>query len=508
MKIQFNIKQVVLLLTIFTVSCTFSQKPLPVVVEFDPSKLYQTIDNFAASDAWSCQFVGNWPEEKKNAIADLLFNTDTLHNGNPKGIGLSMWRYNIGAGSTNQGVNSGIADEWRRAAFFKNDSNHAKERIEAQNWFLSAAKKRGVQQFLGFFNSPPVYLTRNRKAFTVKGQTNIDANHYKEFANYAIDAIEQINKSTGVSFNYISPVNEPQWEWSDGKQEGCPYNNSEISKLIRVFNDELVKNNLSTKIIPAEAGNIKYLLNNSDKPGKDNQVNSFFNPSSELYIGNIQLIDKSIAYHSYFSTSPFKDAIALRTKVHQNISITNGIKLWQTEYCILGDNAGEIDGNRRDLGMEAALYVAKVIHEDLVYANASAWQWWLAISPYNYKDGLIYIDKNKTNGNYYDSKILWALGNYSFFVRPGMKRIEASTTASSLLVSAFKSNEASVIVIVNPSSEQKHVVLKKGEDILSAERNLVTYITDANNNLAKNIVKANELIIPAKTIVSIVVNND
>ena len=36
-----------------------------------------------------------------------------------------------------------------------------------------------------------------------------------------------------------------------------------------------------------------------------------------------------------------------------------------------------------------ALYMARVIHYDLTLAHASSWQWWLAISPYDYKDGLV-----------------------------------------------------------------------------------------------------------------------
>src|SRR3989337_738852 len=159
MTINFNIHFIIFLSTIFISHYAHSQDSSEVVIAFDPSKTYQTIDNFGASDAWSCQFVGNWPDAKKNAIADLLFSTDTLANGGPKGIGLSLWRYNFGAGSTNQGANSGIKDEWRRAANFANDSNHAVDNINAQNWFLSAAKQRGVNQFLAFFNSPPVHLT-------------------------------------------------------------------------------------------------------------------------------------------------------------------------------------------------------------------------------------------------------------------------------------------------------------------------------------------------------------
>src|SRR5687767_14417989 len=76
-----------------------AQRPAVAVITLDTAIRYQTMEHFGASDAWACQFAGGWPLEKKNAMADWLFSTDTLSNGNPKGIGLSMWRYNLGAGS-------------------------------------------------------------------------------------------------------------------------------------------------------------------------------------------------------------------------------------------------------------------------------------------------------------------------------------------------------------------------------------------------------------------------
>jgi O-glycosyl hydrolase len=503
---KFNIRNIILCTVIFTAGPSCAQTADKTVIEFDPSKTYQAIDNFGASDAWSCQFVGNWPDEKKNAIADLLFSTDTLKNGSPKGIGLSLWRYNIGAGSANQGMNSGIKDEWRRAASFMNDSNGAMDRIKAQNWFLTAARKRGVKQFLGFFNSPPVYLTINGRTFATKGATNIKAGHYKDFANYSVDAINQIKKATGISFNYLSPVNEPQWDWSDDKQEGCPYTNAEITQLVKILDEVITKNKLATKIILPESGHLKYLSKAEDKQDKDEQISTFFNASSTEYIGNLSTVYNSIASHSYFSTSPYKDAIALRKQIADSISKIEGLKFWQSEYCILGDNDGEINGSKRDLGIDAALYVAKVIHEDLVWANASAWQWWLAISPYNYKDGLIYIDKKETDGNYYDSKMLWALGNYSAFIRPGMKRIETSSADKDLLVSAYRDNDKLVIVFVNPSGDNKTVSLTKQNAAIPGSKKLITYTTNATNNLKKNIVTTSDLIIPAKSIVSVIVN--
>jgi O-glycosyl hydrolase len=371
---------------------------------------------------------------------------------------------------------------------------------------MSAAQKRGVHQFLAFFNSPPVHLTRNKKAFASKGVANIDSNSYREFADYAVEAIRQVKKATGVNFNYISPVNEPQWDWSDNKQEGCPYTNAEISRLLKTFNKEFLKNHLTTGMVVPESGHLKYLLKSEDKPGKDDQINAFFNPSSTNYIGNLRTVKKTIASHSYFSTSPFQEAVDLRKQIDESISKINGLEFWQTEYCILGDNDGEINGSKRDLGMDAALYTARVVYEDLVWANASAWQWWLALSPYNYKDGLIYVDKNENDGNYHVSKMLWSLGNYSFFVRPGMKRIAASTNAKDLLVSAFKNkSDRSVVIIVNPSAKEETVSLKKS-GVALAKGMVNTYITDASNNLKKNKVSINEVIVPAKSVITVIVD--
>ena len=148
----------VLLLMLSAIFTMGQDKTITVNIEL--LKTHQTINNFGASDAWSCQFIGKWPDEKRNKIADLLFSSDTLANGSPKGIALSIWRFNIGAGSTEQEAQSGIKDEWRRAESFLNtDGSYNWQKQTGQIWFLKAAKQRGVVQFLGFNNSPPVQFT-------------------------------------------------------------------------------------------------------------------------------------------------------------------------------------------------------------------------------------------------------------------------------------------------------------------------------------------------------------
>ena len=140
-----------------------------------------------------------------------------------------------------------------------------------------------------------------------------------------------------------------------------------------------------------------------------------------------------------------------------------GWKLWQTEYCILVGSEGKT-GNGRDLGINTALEVARIIHLDLTLASVSAWQWWTAFSPENYKDGLIHTDWKKPGDRetVYPAKLLWALGHYSRFLRPGMRRVELSgeeLDPRGLLGSAYKDDKARrlVLVYVNMGFEARRV---------------------------------------------------
>ena len=101
---------------------TLPKVPLPsdgkIVVSLNEE--FQTIHSFGASDCWSAKFIGTWADEQaKNHVADLLFSLDTMDSGQPKGIGLSLWRMNIGAGSYEQGEASDIGDMWRREECFQ-----------------------------------------------------------------------------------------------------------------------------------------------------------------------------------------------------------------------------------------------------------------------------------------------------------------------------------------------------------------------------------------------------
>lgn len=167
----------------------------------------------------------------------------------------------------------------------------------------------------------------------------------------------------------------------------------------------------------------------------------------------------------------------------------------------------------RDLGMTFAINVARLIHFDMTIVETRAWQWWLAVSDSDYKDGLIYVDDlDQPDGTIYASKALWALGSYSRFIRPGFRRLEVSGSPedpNELVASAYRDEKSGrvVVVAINPTTSSREVTLdlpgkwrvrpyrtsdRPGEDMapgpeLSIERpvsigsrSIVTFVADPN----------------------------
>ena len=474
-----------LLFVFWIVSGGSAQTINPIEIKINPGITYQTIDNFGASDAWSCQYVGNWPDEQKNKVADLLFSLEENPDGSPKGIGLSCWRFNIGAGSADQKGDTKIDDPWRRTeCFLQKDGSYNWDKQKGQRWFLQAAKKRGVEDFLGFVNSPPVWMTKNGRANSDGGNSmNLPEENLEKFSSFLVDVVQKIQLQEGILFDYISPVNEPQWDWKNG-QEGSPWTNAEIARLCRMLGNDLKSAGVKTQISISEAGLLTHLFDRGNDSQRGFQVKDFFSPDSENYIGNISNLAHKIAGHSYFTVRNDTVLNEVRTRLRDEIhAVDPQLQFWMSEYCILGGN-GILKGGGRDLGMETALFVANIIHADLTIANASAWQWWLAVSPYNFKDGLVYVDKSETGGNIYDSKLLWALGNYSRFIRPGAKRVLVECDENQdIKTSAFQNeNGALVVVIINRSSKVENIHLTFPGNY---ENFAELYQTSENKNLTK-----------------------
>lgn len=487
----------------------------------------QVIDGFGASDAWRCQFVGkNWPMAKRNKVADLLFSQEVDKKGNPKGIGLSIWRFYLSAGTAEQGDGSDIGNVWRRGECFLNaDGTYDWSKHEGQRWFLQAAKERGVEKLLAFPNSPPVHYTRNRKGFAPKGviHLNLKPGCMDDYAKYMADVMEHFNNE-GIVFDYLSPINEPQWNWDGNGQEGTPAMNEEIHSLVRYLSHELSSRGLKTRIVITEAGTIGHACIRMDtlgKPsdGRDDQARFFFNEASPFYIGDLPNVEKTISAHSYHSVWPLNRQVGNRRRVNSMLKEVNpDLGYWMSEYCILQRNDEIGSGGGRDLTMKTALYVARIIHNDLTLCNAKSWQWWTAVTQVDFKDGLVYLDDGsqgesgkkghveslKYDGVVRDSKLLWVLGNYSRFIRPGMVRIKCELSKEQsiedgLLVSAYKDAKKGQVVYVftNLSKQERHVKV-------GADKQVKTYTTNKQENLGLSLQSLSSVKIPERSVVTVV----
>lgn len=484
------------------------------MVSIDANHTFQRMEGFGASDAWRMQYVGaNWPLEKREQIADLLFSMEEDDKGNPKGIGLSIWRFYIGSGSKEQGDSSGIKSEWRRTECFLNaDGTYDWSRQRGQKWFLQAAKTRGVDKFLAFSIAAPTFMAINEKGFSIKEdpRINVKPGMLDDYAGFLIDVVAYFDEKEDIHFDYLSPFNEPQWDWATNRQEGTAATNEDIYLFTRYLSDELAKRNLTTELVLGEAGDIQYLNSANGSEIYGNQIETFFDPKSPLYLKDLPQVKPVITGHSYFTTWPVNKLIKTREALKAKLDEYNDLGYWQTEFCILENSPETGGGGKRDLGMSTALYVARVIHADLTITNAASWQWWTALTTFDFKDGLIYLDtgddddlfnrdRMKTDGKIRDSKLLWAFGNYSRFIRPGMIRVKASANDDrALQVSAYKGADGKLVtVVINHENSDQKIEL---EGALKAS---AMYITDETRNLKREKVKGNEVKVPARSVVTI-----
>lgn len=496
---------------------------------FDFASPRQTIHSFGASDCWRVQYIGkNWPLEKRNQIADLLFSSEFDSWGNPKGIGLSMWRFNIGSGSHEAGDNGGVASLWRRTeCFLDKEGNWDWDKQEGQRWMLQAARERGVRYSLGFSITAPYFMTKNgmARASEKTPYANIREDQFDDYAAFLAEV------STHLKLDYLSPINEPQWEWVGSGQEGMQATNMECSRLIHLLDKELQQRNSVTKVVFGEAADIRYLYRSAtDKPERDNQLEEIFSKEGAYSIYGLSSVAPVVSGHSYWSTWPVDTLVQTRKELAEELrkQLPSDYTYWQTEYCPMEQNPDNPrGGGGRDLSMNTALYVARVIHHDLTVANASSWQWWTAFSEWDYKDGLIFIDDGtlangasrgdekmietcKQDGVFRTSKLLWTLGNYSFFIRPGMVRLSSVTNtdnAAGVMASAYADKERKKLVVVLINYSDKVVPLDISFMHLPKEYvsdKFQIYETSSRCDLIYKGNTSSDMLLPARVVVTLV----
>ena len=503
--------------------------PVQLNIDFNAKK--QTIQNFGASDAWNTEQIGKyWPLEKKQKLANLLFSAEKDGIGNPEGIGLSAWRFNIGAGTAEQGNASRISNVSRRTEGFLNSDgiSYNWNKQAGQQWFLKeAVRTYNIHHIIGWVNSPPVLYTQKNLGFRDFGApmaTILKSEYFDEYAGFLADVTEHF-KGEGVRFDYISPLNEPQWDWSPSAsggtvdQEGTPWTNQEIYNVVTAIDNEFSSRNIDTKIFITEAGSIANMLRGTGHA--DNQLTRFWNINSSLSLVGKSSFSNIVSFHSYWTDSG-NALVNERENLYNNSALLNPVpELWQTEYSLLGSGYKEGYPVSQKLSeMDCALFLAKIVTADLNIANTTAWQWWTTFERGKHSGesrfSLIeaFTNNINTDGEYHLNKLFYTFGNFSHFIRPGMIRIGTTRSdnlstqeqLSDIVFSAYINEEENQLILLalNLTHEARKVTLALENASGKTIKNPSLFLTDEFSNLKKQNIdlSSGNIIVPARSVVT------
>lgn len=459
-----------ILVTVISMSVSFiesaSGDPFAVTVRIDLASRHQTIEGFGASGCWTAQLTNDWPELSRKRALDLLF-TD-------QGAGLTMWRYNIGAGGGAE-----IHDPSRRTSSVEASPGvYDLSRDKAALDVVRGGVERGVDRVILFANSLPERMTVSGKVSGGEdGAPNLKDGSELEAAKYLVDITLRVKQELNLSDVRLSPMNEPQWHWGGKggrRQEGCYMLPDQLAKLSGECARQLQGRDPSILLEGPEGGEWKGT--------SFSYVEAFMrDPVLMKQFG-------ALAVHSYWSNDDARREFLTK---YRAAGLT--IPIAQTEWCDMQW--------QRDAGMDGAFTLFRTMHSDLTLCNVVSWSFWLAMSNVDYRDGLMYIEKDNTVT---PAKRLFVMGHFSRFVKPGAQRVDSKVSDSRVLTSSYvtKAGDEIVTVVCNPTDDVFSLGVESGD----SRTNPVVdcYTTDESQDLQKSTCPTNAVAVPPRSIVSIV----
>ena len=424
----------------------------------------QTIAGFGASGAWWVNDLTKFSPSVQAQVASLLFTTS--------GIDLSQYRYNIGGGGVGVSVAARAPE-----SFLTSSGSYDWSNDPGGQYFLKAAATDGVPDLIGFVNSAPSQYTTNSENCVDEINTADDA----AYGTYLATIVSHF-AAEGVDIDQISPMNEPDNDFSGCTQEGMEVPSGERAGVIDAVGAALSAAGLSAKVIADESSETTQLL--SEAPAW------LANASAPSYLA-------AIAHHTYDNPSD--------SELEQvgGLGDVNGKPVWATEICCQISGGGGY-GAQYNPTMAGALTMTNYIYTDLSYADDAAFDWWTALSSSlgcdpdtdstcatsvntnsaGWNDGLIYYDPDYSSDGdqtLYLTKRFYALGQYSRFVRPGAVRYGVSGSPSGVQTMAFWDNGQWTVVAANTNTSATSLSVNLGSGTLTSSG---AYQTDSSENLA------------------------
>ena len=407
---------------------------------------HQTFETFGTSSCWWSQTIND--EETAREIARLLYDDKT-------GLGLDVYRYNIGGGEADN-PDCRIWDRNRRTESFYVLNPHTGEyeydftRDANARRMLDMAVEYGAEEIILFCNSPHFSMTASGHASggLEPDVSNLPKENYDEFVDYVLTIADWF-VAEGYPVTAISPINEPQWSWGGEwvGQEGCHYTADEAVELLELFAVTMTERNSPYKLSGPESGELS--------PAYYEYIDKFFasdilNEFCDTYAGHSYWLDnrldlKTMAGDKFRNEYPDK-------------------KLEMSEWCELPMT---IDATTIDSG----LYMANIIVQDLNLLGAVSWQSWTAVNG----DGVLDI----VNGELVKYNRYYAYKHFTQFIKEGMSRItvlDSLEGAGNIASTAFRGDGETVIILVNNADEAKDI------NLFGCYKSMKVYRTDAVTN--------------------------
>ncbi|MBR2956968.1 MAG: hypothetical protein IKC20_01795 [Clostridia bacterium] len=440
----------------------------------DRATTYQTFESFGTSSCWWAQTIES--DGQAREIAKLLYDDE-------EGLGLDVFRYNIGGGEADN-PECRIWDKSRRTESFyvfdeeKNEYVYDFTRDKNARRVLDYAVEYGAERIILFYNSPHFSMTKSGHASggLEEYSSNLPKENYQAFIDYVLTIADRF-VSEGYPVYSISPINEPQWSWGSPDwvgQEGCHYEVDEAIELLEMFAVEMQKRGCTYRLSGPESGEMTR--------AHYQYVEKFF--GSKI----LNSYCDSFAGHSYWMDSKAEEKRQIGKSFKKNYP---GKKYEMSEWCEL---PLEIDSTTIDSGLR----MARIIAEDLSLMNAVSWQSWTAVNG----DGL--IDRN-ADGTLKIYNRYYAFKQFTSFIKPGMVRVRVCDNfykSNTLNTVAFTDGSRYVLVIVNAAETDEKINLHG----LMGQAEI--YLTDATHNCEK--VYEGELnkqnTVPSKSITTVCVD--
>jgi O-glycosyl hydrolase len=400
---------------------------LVVTVDYDDEK--QTIDGFGTSSAW-----GATPSA---ANFDAFFSKS-------KGAGLSILRNRIpfreasdnndnfmgGGNYTYTTINAGTENEHKK--FTLNWGNWDLAKTKALITKIKSSSDYEIAHYMSTPWTPPNNATSKWKLGVADYANHpevggyLDPSHYADYADVLADYALEFEANMGVPLSALSLQNEPNYKVT---YESADWSDAQFHSFIAVLKSEFEKKGVGTslpnlRIVAPEDPNFKETL----------LLPTLNDASTEPVVGIV-----GVHQYEFGSWNESSYAPPVLTT-----SLAKGKRIWMTEW-----NTGDTFSSKTE--MEQALLLGRLIDMDMTTASLNAFIYWWCSS-------LVDDAENPR-------KLLWVLGQYSRFVRPGAVRLgHTGSLGAGVRISTYRSPDEGqlIAVVVNASEDDVTFALDAG----------------------------------------------